>query len=209
MQRSESPSRLWWCPAGLFSFLPIHAAGIYDFSLGDLEDISNFAISSYTPTLTSLLVPPSTPSPGLFKMLVAIQPETNGHLSLPSTREELRKIEGHVPVSSLVKLGIPGAPSSVDAVLNHLSDIYIAHFACHGRQDLTYPLESALLLCDGPLKVSRIMSQPMPSASLAFLSACQTAMGDDKLPDEVIHLAATLLFSGFRGVVATMWSVKS
>ena len=44
--------------------------------------------------------------------------------------------------------------------------------------------------------------------SLAFLSACETAKGDSKTPDEAIHLAATLLFqlfAGFRGVVATMW----
>jgi hypothetical protein len=30
-------------------------------------------------------------------------------------------------------------------------------------------------------------------------------MGDAKLPDEVIHLAAALLFVGFRGAVGTMW----
>ena len=42
-------------------------------------------------------------------------------------------------------------------------------------------------------------------ASLAFLSASETAMGDGNLPDEVIHLGATFLFAGFRGVVATMW----
>jgi CHAT domain-containing protein len=41
--------------------------------------------------------------------------------------------------------------------------------------------------------------------SLAFLSACQTAMGDETTPDEMMHLAAALLFAGFRSVVATMW----
>ena len=55
------------------------------------------------------------------------------------------------------------------------------------------------------LKVFQIMQQPLRDASLAVLSACQTAMGDENLPDEVIHLGATLLFAGFRGVVATMW----
>jgi len=47
--------------------------------------------------------------------------------------------------------------------------------------------------------------QDMPNASLAFLSACQTAMGDENLPDKAFHLAAALLFAGFRGTVATMW----
>ena len=45
----------------------------------------------------------------------------------------------------------------------------------------------------------------MPNASLAFLSACETAMGAEDLPDEAMHLAASLLFAGFGGVVATMW----
>jgi hypothetical protein len=30
-------------------------------------------------------------------------------------------------------------------------------------------------------------------------------MGDAKLPDEMIHIAAALLFVGFRGAVGTMW----
>ena len=87
----------------------------------------------------------------------------------------------------------------------HLPTASIAHFACHGHQNTQNPLESGLLLQDGQLKVSQIMQQSIPNASLAFLSACETAMGDENLPDEMIHLGATLLFSGFRGVIATMW----
>ena len=30
-------------------------------------------------------------------------------------------------------------------------------------------------------------------------------MGHEDLPDEAMHLGATLLFAGFRGAVATMW----
>jgi hypothetical protein len=30
-------------------------------------------------------------------------------------------------------------------------------------------------------------------------------MGDENLPDEAMSLAASLLFSGFRHVIATMW----
>jgi CHAT domain-containing protein len=42
---------------------------------------------------------------------------------------------------------------------------------------------------------------------MAFLSACQTATGDEKVPDEAVHLAAGMLAAGYRGVIATMWSV--
>jgi CHAT domain-containing protein len=72
------------------------------------------------------------------------------------------------------------------------------------------PLDSGLMLSDGRLKVSRIMQQSQneksrKSMSLAFLSACETAKGDNSTPDEALHLAATLLFAGFHAVVATMW----
>ena len=86
-----------------------------------------------------------------------------------------------------------------------LSDVSIAHFACHGKQNPFQPLESGLKLEDGFLFVSRIMKEPMPNGSLAFLCACDTAMGDENLPDEAMSLAASLLFSGFRHVIATMW----
>jgi CHAT domain-containing protein len=79
--------------------------------------------------------------------------------------------------------------------------VSVAHFVCHGQHHAQDPLESALLFQDGPLKVSEIMGKYMPHTSLAFLSACEIAMGDQNLPDEVIHLGATLLFAGFRGAV--------
>jgi hypothetical protein len=136
-------------------------------------------------------------------MMVVIESQTPGQKSLPCTLDELRNIEVHVPDKELIKL----VPGSVKNVMSNLLTTSIVHFACHGQQNTQNPLESALLLQDGPLCVSQIMQQPMSNASLAFLSACETAMGDENLPDEVIHLGATLLFAGFRGVVATMWLV--
>jgi CHAT domain-containing protein len=116
-------------------------------------------------------------------------------------------IERHVPKTWLTKLGTKEEPASVGRVLSLLPDASFVHFACHGLQDLVDPLESALLLGDGDLKVSKIMQNSIQNASLAFLSACETAKGDEKIPDEAMHLAGTMLFAGFRGVVGTMWSV--
>ena len=132
--------------------------------------------------------------------MVVIQPQT-----LWYANQELQNIAGHVPNECLVKLGVPGAPATVDKVASHLSAVSIAHFACHGEQNKTNPLESSLILEDGQLKISRIMRESTPNASLALLCACETAKGDEDLPDEAMHLGATLLFAGFRGVVATMW----
>ncbi|KAF8501303.1 CHAT domain-containing protein [Gautieria morchelliformis] len=200
LEKSDTLPNLWWCPTGPFTFLPIHAAGMYN--AGEPQCVSDYVVSSYTPTITTLLsdVPISDP----FKMMVVIEPNTPGQSGLPYTVQELQRIESHVPEKDLIKFN----SANVDEVISSLPTISIAHFACHGQQHPENPLESSLMLHDGPLKVSQIMMQPTPNAQLAFLGACQTAMGDKALPNEVIHLASTLLFAGFQGVIATMWSIS-
>jgi CHAT domain-containing protein len=88
------------------------------------------------------------------------------------------------------------------------SPAQILHLACHGIQD-SEPLKSALQLQDGRLTIEDIMRLDLPHAVLAYLSACQTAKGDRKVPDQAVHLAASMLFCGFRSVVGTMWCVPT
>ncbi|KAJ7930920.1 CHAT domain-containing protein, partial [Mycena leptocephala] len=205
---ATDPSRLWWCSTGPFAFLPLHAAGIYGEEVTDCA--SDYVVSSYTPTLTALLNPAvDTSNP--FKTTAVIQPHAPKCQALPGARAELEKIIARVPNQWLTPL----TSTTVDTARLHLQDSSIVHFACHGVQDLQDPLNSGLILSDGRLKVSEIMRRPeddhvldaKKSMSLAFLSACETAKGDNKMPDEAMHLAATLLFVGFRGVVATMWTM--
>jgi CHAT domain-containing protein len=217
-QKSENPSRLWWCPTGAFTFLPIHAAGKYDRqSQIPIDTVADYVISSYTPTLTALLSSPlplfATNSP--VRTTAIIQPTSPGYLHLPYTEEELRTIEKIIPKEWLTSLGTVESPATVETVLQHLQTSSIIHFACHGIQDKQKPLQSALLIDSDRLTMSQIMKtsgfahdrpeNPGKHLGLAFLSACQTASGDKKAPDEAMHLAATLLFAGFRSVVATMW----
>jgi len=145
--------------------------------------------------------------------MTVIIPQGKDCSPLDGAVDELKRIKDQVPKGSLVTLGtvvdpaIVLDPATVEAVLLHLQTSSIVHFACHGHQDLSNPLDSSLALDDDHLKVSRLIAQEMPNAQLVFLNACQTATGDESLPDEVIHLSATLLFAGFRGSVATMWSI--
>lgn len=60
---------------------------------------------------------------------------------------------------------------------------------------------------DGLLTISKLMQIEMPNAFFAFLSACGSAMGDRRQPHETVHLAASMLFAGFKSVLATMWCV--
>ncbi|KAJ7210113.1 CHAT domain-containing protein [Mycena pura] len=212
LQQSDNPRRLWWCPTGAFTFLPIHAAGIYTDDSTDC--VADYVVSSYTPTISALLDPPIHPA-GQFKMTTVIQPYAPGCSPLPGCWSELHNIAARVPSPWLTILGDTGQATITTALL-HLRESSIVHFACHGIQDLTQPLDSGLILSDGRLKVSEIMRGPATDGlkeikrtmSLAYLSACETAKGDKDSPDESMHLAATLLFAGFRSVVATMWTMQ-
>ncbi|KAF7344115.1 CHAT domain-containing protein [Mycena venus] len=206
VQKSEDPSRLWWCLTGPFSFVPIHAAGMYDTDGTDC--VSDYVISSYTPTLAALLDPPAHITT-CFKMMAVIEPHAPKCSALPGTNMELEKIKSRVPSQWLTSLH----STTRDTVMHHLHRSSVVHFACHGTQDLENPLNSGLILSDGCLDMSQIMHTPVNSDTdmvrnsikLAFLSACETAKGDAQTPDEAMHLAATLLFARFCGVVATMW----
>ncbi|OJA18515.1 hypothetical protein AZE42_13813, partial [Rhizopogon vesiculosus] len=63
---------------------------------------------------------------------------------------------------------------------------------------------------DGPLTIKDIIRLQRPrlqSPEFAFLSASHTTVGHALSPDEAVHLAAAMQFSGFRSVVGSMWSV--
>ncbi|KAG1832888.1 TPR-like protein [Suillus subalutaceus] len=49
---AQPRSRIWWCPTSVFNFLPLHAAGQY---WKDGQFLSQFYVSSYTPSLTALI----------------------------------------------------------------------------------------------------------------------------------------------------------
>jgi CHAT domain-containing protein len=142
-------------------------------------------------------------------MTAVVEPNSPNCLPLAGTVVELAKIKNKVPSQWLTSLLSSTGPE----VVKHLQESSIIHFACHGMQDSKNPLDSGLMLSDGRLQVSQIMRRPendnteggRKAMTLAFLSACETAKGDGSTPDEAMHLAATLLFAGFRGVVATMW----
>ncbi|PPQ82282.1 hypothetical protein CVT25_008432 [Psilocybe cyanescens] len=203
IKKSDEMPVLQWCPTGYFTFLPIHAAGCYNIDLVAIDCAPDYFISSYTPTIGALLAEPSAPTAQTkFQMMAVIQSQDLG-----STNEELKKIRQYVSRDALIALGIPESPARVEDVASRLSDVSMVHFACHGMQDVSKPLDSGLKLDDGLLRISRIMKEKMPKGSLAFLCVCETAMGDQHLPDEAMSLAACLIFSGFRRVVATMWEM--
>ncbi|TFK16623.1 TPR-like protein [Coprinopsis marcescibilis] len=193
LKKTDKPPKLWWCPIGPFVFLPIHAAGIYSAKRSSWEAdecLSDFAISSYCYSPQNLLS--DTPKvPVNFKMLAVLEPEgMEAARGLPMTEVELEKIRDRIPSPDhlITRLGSRASPNATKMILD---DIH------------------SLLLSGGELTMSRIIRecQQSSTACLAYLSACETAMGDVERPDESLNLAATMMFSGFRSVVGTMWSI--
>ena len=105
-------------------------------------------------------------------------------------------------------LRLEGEAATVSRVKLEMESYASIHFACHASQNIENPLKSGFYLHDGRLELAEIMKQRIAHSELAFLSACQTSTGDEKLSEEAVHLAAGMLAVGYRGVVATMWSIE-
>jgi CHAT domain-containing protein len=201
---------LWWCATGDLGFLPIHAAGKYR-GAGQ-EGVADYVVSSYTPTLSTLI-----------RVRRGWQPVPRSHISgvliseasaagvayLPNVGEEARVVCGCFEEVHAQLVNTHSTHTTVDQARTLLegTPAHVLHMACHGVQQ-TNPLDSAFVLGDGRLSIEDIMQLDLPHAVLAFLSACQTAKGDRSAPDEAVHLAASMLFCGFRSVIGTMWCVE-
>ncbi|KAG9101295.1 hypothetical protein FRC06_003214 [Ceratobasidium sp. 370] len=191
-----------WCTTGPLSFLPLHAAGDYTKPKSALSD---YCISSYTPTLAALLVPPAEPA--TFAGIATIgQTSTPGFSPLPGTTVELDKISHRTKCVQITRLEGQGA--TCKTVLDAMERHSWVHLACHASQNAADPVASAFHLHDGPLDLTTIAQKHIKHADLAFLSACQTATGDQVLSEEAVHLAAGMIMAGYRTVIATMWPIQ-
>ncbi|MEU1888741.1 CHAT domain-containing protein [Micromonospora rifamycinica] len=206
--------RVWWCPTGPLTMLPLHAAGRFgaNASLAAKRRISVAArcVSSYTPSLSALLRARATPVPSGPPQAFAVGLGTlPGQAPLPAVSDELRAVSSHVPGLRVLS----GRRATVEGVLTALEQHGWAHFACHGDQDFQRPSAAALRLVDGRLSVLDLAgrlaarSRSAGGADLAYLSACRTAAGGRDLPDEAIHLTAALQMAGFRHVIGSQWAV--
>ncbi|KAJ7227798.1 TPR-like protein [Mycena rebaudengoi] len=207
---SQDLGRIWWCPTGPLAFLPIHAAGLYGQDQVFGSKLSDFLISSYTPSLTALIqgFRPHSASQAELQLLAVTQPSAEGQSYLPGTHEEIECIERHVMGKKVKLQWLDEEKATIAEVQMGMMNSRWVHFACHGVQSDS-PTESALLLAGSSrLTLSSIIQLSLPNADLAFLSACQTATGSQELQDESVHLTAGMLLAGYRGVIGTMWSIN-
>ncbi|KAG2139385.1 CHAT domain-containing protein [Suillus cothurnatus] len=172
-----------------------------------LEDVY---ICSYTPTLSALvrsrqmMKKRATPS---FVAIGQSSPGAGQGEALLTVDSELELVRKLVPATANPTT-LSGDDATRAGALDALQHNTWVHLACHGKQDQEQPYYSRFAMKDKPLTLLDIMEQDIPQAEFAFLSACHTAVGDEETPDEVIHLAAGLQFSGFKSVIGTLWVVN-
>ncbi|KAG0702789.1 CHAT domain-containing protein [Suillus ampliporus] len=205
-------SRIWLCPTAAFTSIPLHAAHPSrtkaDRSGRELclEDIY---ICSYTPTLSALIRARQAMTIHATPSFVAIgqgQPGAGQGTVLATVDSELELVNTLVP-PHIKFASLSGEEATRAGALEALRCNTWVHLACHGKQDREQPYNSRFAMRDKPLTLLDIMENDTPQAEFAFLSACHTAVGDEETPDEVIHLAAGLQFSGFKSVIGTLWVV--
>jgi len=198
---------VWWCPTGLSAFLPLHAAGDQERDGRTQADALDLAVSSYTPTLRTLLQlreRQASQAGADSELLIVAMPKTPGLNDLESPEREAVYLALRLPSHTLLK----GSSATRDAVAEAMPRHRWAHFSCHGSQDLREPDSGALHLQDGPLTIPQIMRLQLPSPEFAYLSACDTSRGGVGVPDEAITLASALQIAGYQHVIATLWQIS-
>jgi tetratricopeptide (TPR) repeat protein len=197
--------RVWWCPIGTMSLMPLHAAGHH--ARCDGSTVLDRVVSSYTPTLNTLIAVRERigPVPDAGEPFLVIAPDDAVGPHLPAAAEErqlLRELLGADHCRLLT-----GADATVEAVREALGQHRLFHLNGHGWQDLFNPSTARIDLADGGITLTELAGAERADGDFAFLSACHTMTGGMNVPDEVMTLASAVQFAGFRHVLGTLWAV--
>lgn len=213
---ADPPPRIWWMPTGPLALAPLHAAGL---APGSGETVLDRVVSSYTPTLTTLVnsaIQALRRPPEPARPLVVAVPDAPRRATLTKAQEEAELaaalLSSGLPPTAASPTEVPeplllGPFATAAAVRARLRSADWVHFACHSEADPADPSANRLVLADAPLTVRTIAAADMPDAYLAYVSSCVNARSAARLPEEAIHIASSLQLAGFAHVVGTLWQV--
>ena len=208
--RLAGPENLVIVATGLLGLLPLHAAWRTDDTAptGRRYAVDSVAIS-YVPNARSLAVARTRAAQTRMDTLLAVadpQPRPPHHGPLDAAEYEVSAAAASFHETGAVVLeGTSATASRVRAELNRAS---VLHFACHGEAKLHSPLGSHLVFADGELITLGDLLAIELNARLAVLSACETSVPGNALPDEVLALPTGMLQAGVAGVIASLWAVQ-
>ena len=156
--------RVWWCPTGPLTVLPIHAAGhhprLRTADTGDTDCVLDRVISSYTPTLTALT---ASGSPSDAVPVTATDRRHARHpRSAAAARGPSRARSPRTPLPAWRDQppALPGHRQPAAAVLAAIATHSWVHLACHASQQHADPDRSGFALWDGTLTITDLAAQP-------------------------------------------------
>ena len=196
--------RVWWCPVGVVTMLPLHAAVTTMHRRCRFRDGPRHQLlhahdprigprpprQSATPSTSVVTVPDAPDSPAAGRRGTGSRARAGIH---PRRR------------------GSPATATRAIVLRIELREHGIVHLACHGYADLRDPSASRLLLHDhptDPLTLHTITRQNLQHAQLAYLSACSTTDTNQEQADEATHLTAAFQLAGYRNVIGTLWPIN-
>ncbi|KAG2115626.1 CHAT domain-containing protein [Suillus clintonianus] len=219
-------SRIWWCPTGKFAALPLHAAGLHH---GIELNLSQLYISSYAPTLLSLIKSRRTKSSNTPRRSSFVPSLTNflkgrkGKSSRPSTpiltsstfaaicsdekTEDIDMLRKVLPLTCTMTR-ITGANATYEHAIRAIREQPWIHFASRAEPNFDLPFESHFPLHDKPmslLEIAQTLAEVERPPEFAFLSVSHGSSGTER--HETMHFPHALHLAGFQSVVGTMWAV--
>ena len=199
--RGEKIDTIVWIPDGVLRTVPLAA----------LPDGSKFVIDEFAvataPGLSLVDPKPIGTQKAGGTLLAGMSLASQGFPALPSVRREIGAI-------TKVRQGtvLLDADFRVDSMDHAMSSAPydVVHIASHGVFDHD-PAKSFILAYDGKLTLGRLeqavkqSGQADASLELLVLSACQTAVGDDRA---ALGLAGVAIKAGARSAMASLWFIS-
>ena len=199
--RAEKVDTIVWIPDGALRTVPLGAL-----PEGGKFVIDEFAVAT-APGLSLVDPKPIGAQKAGATLLAGMSLASQGFPALPSVRREIGAItkvrQGTVLLDADFKV------DSMDRAMSS-APYDVVHIASHGVFDHD-PAKSFLLAYDGKLTLGRLeqavkqSGQADASLELLVLSACQTAVGDDRA---ALGLAGVAIKAGARSAMASLWFIS-
>ena len=194
-------------PVGRLRALPLHIVS-YEHRGQPTSLIDEFIVSHAPNAVAVLAAVEEAACRNRWRRLVAVGNPLPSPSPLPASEAEARQIATIFPESRLFLR----QNATRTKLLETMSWGDAIHLGCHGLFDLGTPLASRLHLAGKDTLTLRDFldgTASLPSARLAVLSACRSAVAEPfHLVDEVVSLPSGILGCGVPGVVGTLWPVS-
>ncbi|WP_460961008.1 CHAT domain-containing protein [Parasphingorhabdus pacifica] len=188
--------RVWWSTSGPLAFLPVHAAAA-DSGHGVMDRV----VSSYTPTLGTLLRAKQQPLPDDGRALLAAGSQEQIGRELPQQNQIVAQ---HWPTAEVATVESTGSPDFM-RMLPHHPWVHIC------ERSVQYPGQPAAgVVLDReapqrPLTLVELGQTPLENSEFAYLGQCTTVI--DTPSPAANTLPGALAFAGVTHVIGTLWGL--